>query len=244
VTPDAIREFLAREYPDLIAKPRSNPDGWSFFHREDRHGVNASRILRATRSSNYASTKLKLAVSSLLSGERILDFGGGEEQLRELVNEELRLYALKASSAPFHYGPRETRSKVDVTMFALPEEILEGPPIVEGAFTHVIVNAYERSQEARRRCIAHYGANCSVCRFNFGEFYGHVGEGYIHVHHLRQLSEVDAEYVVDPVADLRPVCPNCHAIIHRRTPPYSIEEAKEFLRSYPGAWPFAGEDPP
>ena len=42
---------------------------------------------------------------------------------------------------------------------------------------------------------------------------GREAEGYIHVHHLRGLSDVGGEYVVDPVNDLRPVCPNCHAVL-------------------------------
>ena len=59
--------------------------------------------------------------------------------------------------------------------------------------------------------------------------YGEVAEGLIHVHHLRSLSEVGEEYIVDPIADLRPVCPNCHAVLHTRTPPFSIEEVVTFL---------------
>ena len=38
-----------------------------------------------------------------------------------------------------------------------------------------------------------------------------------------------AEYRLDPIRDLRPVCPNCHAVIHRREPPFSIEEIKHML---------------
>jgi 5-methylcytosine-specific restriction protein A len=37
------------------------------------------------------------------------------------------------------------------------------------------------------------------------------------------------EYEVDPINDLIPVCPNCHAMIHRRRPAYSIEEVKKML---------------
>jgi predicted HNH restriction endonuclease len=234
MTPDAIREFLAKEYPFLVAKPRTNPDGWSFFYREARRGADASRILRATRSNTKTTTKVKLAVSSRLDAERVLDFGGGEQELRDLVDEELRLYTLKQDSATNLRGTTESQREAEGTTFSLPEEVLECPPILEGAVAHVLINAYERSHEARRRCIAHHGTSCSVCKFNFGKFYGDVAEGYIHVHHLHLLSEISAEYVVDPVADLRPVCPNCHAIIHRRTPPYSIEEAKAFLRPKAG----------
>jgi len=63
-----------------------------------------------------------------------------------------------------------------------------------------------------------------------GKTYGDVGLEFIHVHHLRQLSEVGGEYEIDPITDLRPVCPNCHAIIHRRMPAYSLDEVTKFLR--------------
>jgi predicted HNH restriction endonuclease len=46
------------------------------------------------------------------------------------------------------------------------------------------------------------------------------------VHHLRPLSGIAEEYEIDPVEDLRPVCPNCHAMLHRKTPPYTIDELR------------------
>ena len=112
----------------------------------------------------------------------------------------------------------------------LPEELPAGTAIVEGAARTIQVNAYERDPEARRRCIEAHGTNCCVCGFNFGAVYGPVAEGYIHVHHLRPLSEAGGAHAVDPVADLRPVCPNCHAVLHRREPIFSIEELRELLR--------------
>jgi predicted HNH restriction endonuclease len=63
-----------------------------------------------------------------------------------------------------------------------------------------------------------------MCGFKVAQTYGEVGEGFIHVHHLKPLSEIGSKYKVDPIQDLRPVCPNCHAMIHRRDPPYGIEE--------------------
>jgi 5-methylcytosine-specific restriction protein A len=110
----------------------------------------------------------------------------------------------------------------------LPEEV--SGEMLEGSTFRVIVNAYERSPVARERCIQHYGPVCVICGFNFGRVYGPVVEGLIHVHHLRPLSEIGGAYTVDPVADLRPVCPNCHAVLHSRTPVYSIEEVRNFLK--------------
>ena len=31
MSPDSIRECVSKFYPQLVAEPRSNPDGWSFF---------------------------------------------------------------------------------------------------------------------------------------------------------------------------------------------------------------------
>jgi predicted HNH restriction endonuclease len=45
------------------------------------------------------------------------------------------------------------------------------------------------------------------------------------------LASIGKEYVVNPVKDLRPVCSNCHAVIHLRQPPYSIDEVKHMLQS-------------
>ena len=36
---------------------------------------------------------------------------------------------------------------------------------------------------------------------------------------------------VDPVADLRPVCPNCHAVIHLGGACRTIEEVRRLLKS-------------
>lgn len=112
----------------------------------------------------------------------------------------------------------------------LPEEVPERDALFEGSKRTVTINAYERNPKARRECIDHYGTNCIVCGFNFVEAYGEVGRGFIHIHHLRPLAHIGHDYEIDPVNDLRPVCPNCHAIIHKGDPPFSIEEVRHFLQ--------------
>ena len=102
---------------------------------------------------------------------------------------------------------------------------------VEGGTKSVLVNRYERNPAARRACLDEFGAVCAVCGFNGEESFGEAGAGLIHVHHKIEISEVGQEYEVDPLRDLVPVCPNCHAMIHRRRPAYSIEEVQSLLRS-------------
>lgn len=109
--------------------------------------------------------------------------------------------------------------------FHLPDE-LPASKLLEGAKQQIFVNIYERSPVARAMCIAHYGWSCWVCGFNFEKQYGEIGKRYIHIHHLTPLSVIGDTYEVDPVRDLRPVCPNCHAMLHKKQPPFTVEELR------------------
>jgi 5-methylcytosine-specific restriction enzyme A len=109
------------------------------------------------------------------------------------------------------------------------EEIPESNNYIEGASKRVTVNAYERNREARAKCLAHFGYTCLVCGFNFEKVYGEIGKDFVHVHHKIPLGEIKSEYVLNPITDLVPVCPNCHAMIHRTQPALSIESLKKHL---------------
>ncbi|WP_235200370.1 HNH endonuclease [Pseudomonas monteilii] len=96
--------------------------------------------------------------------------------------------------------------------------------VVEGAASMKLVKVYERDRGARLQCVKRWGRKCFVCGFEFEKVYGELGKGFIHVHHLKPLSEQGGEYNLDPEQDLRPVCPNCHAMLHRSVPALTIEE--------------------
>jgi 5-methylcytosine-specific restriction protein A len=96
----------------------------------------------------------------------------------------------------------------------------------EGKTKTVTYRTYDRSPEARQACIEHYGYLCSVCGFSFEEAFGDLGKSYIEVHHLRQIADVGKEYEINPVTDLRPICANCHRMLHKKRPAISIEELK------------------
>lgn len=70
----------------------------------------------------------------------------------------------------------------------LREEVHNEDEHIEGAVVAIIVNRYERDEQARKKCIAHHGCKCLVCSFDFEAVYGPVGSGYIHVHHIVPLS--------------------------------------------------------
>lgn len=94
----------------------------------------------------------------------------------------------------------------------------------EGKSISIIVNKYERDPAARKKCIEHFGIKCQICNFDFFKIYGDLGKDFIHVHHKKPISEIGEEYEVNPINDLIPVCPNCHAMLHRRKPAYTVEE--------------------
>ena len=106
-------------------------------------------------------------------------------------------------------------------------------PLIEGSVHTITVNAYERNTLARKACLKHYGTSCVVCGFNFEATYGAFASGFIHVHHLVPLSDIGETYTVDPIKDLRPLCPNCHAAIHLGGQARTIEELRKLLGECP-----------
>ena len=115
------------------------------------------------------------------------------------------------------------------TIRVFPDELAELNKYIEGGKSTVSVAIRKRSASAKEACLKHYGCACTACGFDFERTYGDIGKGFIHVHHLRSLSSVEGEFEVDPIRDLSPVCPNCHAMIHKIDPPLAVEELRTRL---------------
>ena len=110
------------------------------------------------------------------------------------------------------------------------EEIQNPELYLEGVSKKIFINIYERNTKARLKCISHYGLKCSVCKFDFEKYYGEIGKNYIHVHHIKPLASIGKKYKLDPIKDLRPICPNCHAMIHRTNETLTISQLKSYLK--------------
>jgi 5-methylcytosine-specific restriction protein A len=156
------------------------------------------------------------------------------------------LPALRALSPSFKWTPQrsgieiplqlataleEKWATVPAPILPLPEQLPSGERFSEGVARTIRVNAFERSKVARDACVKHYGPSCLACGMDFERIYGPPGRGFIHVHHVVPLSEVGEGYEVDPISDLRPLCPNCHAVAHMKDPPYTVEELEKIIRA-------------
>lgn len=119
----------------------------------------------------------------------------------------------------------------------IPKRILADPPAVlatlagpdadeeedagspEGRILIRVHKARERDPGLRRRKIAAAVQSgqpliCEACDFDFGDFYGKRGSGFIECHHIVPLSEVGQTDT--QLADLALICANCHRMAHRQ----------------------------
>lgn len=150
-----------------------------------------------------SNLKLNFSKFKILFSMKYIDTNEWQDEINRVINQELKeIY---------------------------PDDIEESS-LFEGAKKQITVNAYERNSYARKKCIEYYGTSCSICNFNFGHEFGNIGKNFIHVHHIKPLSEIAGEYKINPIQDLRPVCPNCHAMLHSKTPAYRINEIKQLLK--------------
>jgi 5-methylcytosine-specific restriction protein A len=69
---------------------------------------------------------------------------------------------------------------------------------------------------------------CEVCKFDFGEYYGERGRGYIECHHVEPLHVTGQREVT--IRDLALLCSNCHRMIHTRPPWPTPAELGELIR--------------
>jgi predicted HNH restriction endonuclease len=101
---------------------------------------------------------------------------------------------------------------------------------LEGGNKEITLEIARRNPQLRADAITKYGAVCQVCGFCFGSQYGHIGDGYIEVHHLHPISLRKHKKMATHVEDVRVVCSNCHRMLHRNgKKPIDFDK---FLKSY------------
>jgi 5-methylcytosine-specific restriction protein A len=209
------RLFLLRQGTEprgIVASGRSLTDVF-----EDDEGIRRVRM--------ELDTLLDAECEDILPRDRLSALNGG---LPKTMNWDVRISGTRIPEAVAERLEAAWRGFLSGRLPPA-DEVRQASALREGAVRQITVNAYERNSEARRRCIEHHGHACAVCGMAFGAVYGPLAEGFIHVHHLAPLSDIGEEYAVDPIADLRPVCPNCHAVLHLGGQCRSIPEVRRIL---------------
>lgn len=193
-------------------------ESWAIENGRRNHGYGQSvEHLRLVAEAGYDLYTFKI----IHSDERQDADGVGPAKIRDFERSITRKWLLKQDGRWFACD--------NAPMPAIPEEVCQPELYLEGALREVKVNAYERNAQAREACIRHHKAICAACKFDFAAVYGEIAKGLIHVHHIIPLSSIGQEYELDPINDLIPLCPNCHAVVHRGTEVMSIETLKECL---------------
>ena len=138
---------------------------------------------------------------------------------------------LTGGTGAFHYPKGYDPLILLAPEISYPEELDDSSlaKIFEGSVKEIKINRYERNPAARAASIQHHGAICKVCDFDFEKTYGDIGKGYIHVHHIVPLSQIRKEYEINTKDDLIPVCPNCHAMLHKNKEPFSVSELRSII---------------
>jgi 5-methylcytosine-specific restriction protein A len=109
----------------------------------------------------------------------------------------------------------------------VPEDFHEGRLVLR---THL---ERERSKELRAAVVTRLRAlgelRCEVCTFDFEARYGELGRGYIEMHHgdvpLSQYPKLGKRTKPE---DLRPVCANCHRVLHNNEA-LTVTSLRDFL---------------
>ena len=182
-----------------------------------------------TRSMNSGNARMRAEAAGL---ERIEAGHPQHDTLWQAAIEKamaLTRQHLSPSQLGFSRHHGHPRSAAENSFYVLPEEApqaldpgdLNTLAEHEGSSRQVTVNRYERKARLRNACIAfHRSQNagalkCVSCDFDFEATYGELGAGFIHIHHIDPLGNRQEERLVDPKKHLIPLCPNCHAMVHR-----------------------------
>ncbi|HHK5559597.1 restriction endonuclease [Bacillus cereus] len=240
--------YTRKDVYHIIGVPKANQEGiwntgYTVYNNEVFIFVNLSTA--GTTGHNYPNQFIGKDLNWFSKNNHSLR----TKSLQYMLNTEERIYIFTRENVknPFTFqGLGKVKSAKDTqpanivwqfineggeSLVTLAGEVMGQEEFMEGTTKTITVNIFERNPIARRKCIEYYGLSCVVCNFNFYEAYGDIGKDFIHVHHIVELSSIRQGYAINPIRDLRPVCPNCHAMLHRKKPAYSIESLQKKINN-------------
>ena len=223
---------------DLIAELTAvfNPTGEDaaiLAGRKDTKFSQKVRNLKSHRDSN------RMDVYTAINTARIYTLTAeGEKYLGENIEQIEYLFSNKFSSSEV----ADVVSAVEKTIgkkrkiYVYTEEDM----VSEGKAVSKETVVKKRSKKLRDAAIEHYRhadekLYCTICGFCFENRYGDIGKDYIEIHHEKPVYQYSDDgfesYITEAVEKVKPLCANCHRMIHRNVKrPMTIEELKHLLR--------------
>jgi len=202
-----LRTHYAAPLRTLSPEALSLKLGWPNGASSHLHYGRLARKVRERLDWDTASSSAEEQLAALVTFER-----AGAEALWVLRGEVAEALAMLGW--------------IDLASILYPDEAPFADDLFEGLRQARSVASYQQAAEARRQCLAEHGLACAVCTMRLTDIYGDLAAGFIEVHHLQPLSRIGREHPLDARRDLRPVCPNCHRMLHRREPPLTLEELR------------------
>lgn len=198
----------------------------------------AANFVRALGESSVTQRKNFNILWDKIGSSKLTLFLNGEKVNKEnflSFTGNISKFELSLNIAPYYDPEKQDSNKVVADyvsiicgmVLSLVNYKIEG--YQEGKRKDIHASRYERNPMNRSICLYAKGYKCAVCGFDFEETYGEIGKDFIEVHHIKPVSSMGENYVVDPINDLVPVCSNCHSMLHRRNPPYSVKELKDMM---------------
>jgi hypothetical protein len=219
-----ISRRIAAEYPELNNAHTGGPSLWNFFQGMSEGDL----VLLAGGGQRFGVLEITGPYSWASSHDSLGDYQHQRTAVPTEHDPEVLWEALGRTVA----DGEAMRWTVALCASETEPWPANGNPTTrysEGTRFAVSAVGIERNGRARQACLAHHGAKCAACGIVFGETYGEIGQGFMHVHHLDPLGNSSGAREVDPVRDLIPLCPNCHAMVHRAKPPLTLSQLREAL---------------
>ena len=207
-----------------------------------RSDTKFSQKVRNLMGSHYSSNGMKELTTKSSDGYFSLTDQGKQllddniESINILLNATFGYDGVKAVSRAIQKTSRNKGEKA----FIYDENIV----IEEGSVKAVSAKRKQRSKKLREAAIAKYteadgSIKCAVCGFDFRKTYGELGEGYIAIHHevpvFQMPSEGTTAFINEAIKHVKPVCLNCHSMIHRnKNKMLSIQELKDIIEMNKG----------
>lgn len=201
--------------------------------RRDTKFSQKVRNLKSHRDSNkmaeYTDINNRGQYTLTLAGKQFLD--DNREQVEYLFQNQ---FPASEIADVIDAIEKTTDKKRKVYVYKEDEMVFEGEKTVSKSETR------KRSRKLRDAAIAHYTQPdgklyCAVCGFCFEDRYGEIGKGYAEIHHTNPVYQYSDDgfeaYISEAVDKVKPVCANCHRMIHRNAKrPLSIDELRTMLK--------------